>query len=125
MLMCIIECNRIQSCSVAIFTANAQTCVIYSMASTIDICLFELSLTKEAGPTFGITFAEFSVSDWSNMNNNSNSNFANNYQSPRGHSINSTSNYLTGCFRVNETFCYFSTVEIEVYQLVNKSLANY
>ena len=43
MLMCIIECNRIPSCTVAIYDSNAKTCEIYSQASPIHICKFKLS----------------------------------------------------------------------------------
>ena len=48
MLTCIVDCNRIQSCTVAVYSANAKTCQIYSLTIPIDICSFELSSTKDA-----------------------------------------------------------------------------
>jgi hypothetical protein len=45
MLMCIIECNRIQSCTVAIYAEDSQICQIYSVINFI----FEENSNKVAG----------------------------------------------------------------------------
>jgi hypothetical protein len=75
------------------------------------------------GPTFG--GHDFTIKDMSNINNNSYSQFGQSYQYPGEFNATSfnASNYLTGCIDVSG-YCKFSTVEIEVFQLVNKSLAN-
>jgi hypothetical protein len=70
-----------------------------------------------------MSFSEFGIRDGSNKNDSKSfSNFAHYYQSPSGYNAsNRASSYLTGCARVNATSCYFSTAEIEVFQLFNKS----
>ena len=74
------------------------------------------------GPIFGGGH-NIVISDTSNMNNNSFSSFGHCYQYPSEYTSGSysASNYLTGCMIFSGDNCYFSTVEIEVFQLVNKS----
>ena len=81
----------------------------------------QFMLWKLTGPSFG-TGKDFRISHMSNMNNNSYSKFGANYQFPSEYTDKSfnASNYLTGCMKMNFTsgFCFFSTVEIKVYQLI-------
>jgi hypothetical protein len=77
------------------------------------------------GPRFGNeTGQDLHIANMSNTNQNSFSSFGNSYEHPSEYAAQSfnASNYLTGCTVLSAQNCKFSTVEIEVFQLVNKSL---
>lgn len=77
------------------------------------------------GPIFECGVSDFSISDKSNANNNSYSIFGHHYQYPSGYAPESfnASYYLTGCILFPNGACYFSTSEIEVFQLFIKNPA--